>query len=112
MVDNLSVDLHNRYGILEVDESTEDCNDSSNDFDFMGQRVGIQHRKTRKQRHNKQAVREYRNNQRELKRERAKIHDITRQKTLLKQINQECERNHHWYRQQPHVVGIRVDYPE
>lgn len=92
MVDNLSVDLHNRYGILEVDESTEDCNDSSNDFDFMGQRVGVQHRKTRKQRHNKQAVREYRNNQRELKRERAKIHDITRQKTLLKQINQECER--------------------
>ena len=49
-------------------------------------------RKTRKQRQNEQNERECKIKQRELKREKAKLHDITRQKALLKEINDQCER--------------------
>ena len=69
-------------------------NDSCNTPVFKVHPSGAFSRKTRKQRQNEQVERECKIKQRELKREKAKLHDITRQKALLKEINVK-ERHHH-----------------
>ncbi len=80
------------FSVLEIDQVMEDVNDSGDDSVFKGQQVDAPGRKTRKQRENEHVEKEHRKTQIEFKKEKAKIHDITCQKALLREINSQSEK--------------------
>ena len=88
-MDNSTVNSnwYNKFSLLGIDQVKEDWNDRGDDSVCRGQQVQTPSRKTRKQRNHEQMEKEQRRIRIELKKERAKIHDIMRQNALLREIN-------------------------